>query len=82
MPEYQMRLITAPNRKIFRRKLSSAASLTLIFLLIEFFDELHFGIHGATLPSIRTSLGLNYNQASLPGIMGASPPTGGRNLYG
>jgi FSR family fosmidomycin resistance protein-like MFS transporter len=65
MPEYQMRLITAPNRKIFRRKSSSAASLTLIFLLIEFFDELHFGIHGAALPSIRTSLGLNYYQVGL-----------------
>lgn len=47
------------------RNLIGAASLTLVFLLIEFLDELHYGIQGAALPSIRSSLGLNYNQIGL-----------------
>jgi FSR family fosmidomycin resistance protein-like MFS transporter len=65
MPENQPKPTYSRSQKIKRRNLSGAASLTLIFLLIEFFDELHYGIHGAALPAIRTSLGLNYNQIGL-----------------
>jgi MFS transporter, FSR family, fosmidomycin resistance protein len=46
---------------------------TLIFLLIEFLDELTFGITDAAWPLIRTELGLTYVQIglalSLPGIL-------------
>ncbi|HEX7541981.1 MAG TPA: MFS transporter, partial [Anaerolineales bacterium] len=46
----------------------------LIFLLIEFIDELIFGVTGAAWPLIRTDLHLNYIQIglalSLPGIIG------------
>jgi FSR family fosmidomycin resistance protein-like MFS transporter len=45
-----------------------------IFLLIEFLDELVFGVTGAAWPLIRTDLRLNYVQIglalSLPGIIG------------
>lgn len=48
-------------------------SLTLLFLLIEFSDELNYGIEGAALPSIRTDLGMSYAQIGLllgvPGIL-------------
>lgn len=42
-----------------------AASLALIFLLVEFFDELHYGLLGAALPVIRQDLGLTYAQIGL-----------------
>jgi FSR family fosmidomycin resistance protein-like MFS transporter len=48
--------------------------LTLLFLLIEFFDELHYGVQGAVLPALRNNLGINYAQMGLllglPGIIG------------
>ena len=48
-------------------------SLSLLLLLIEFFDELTFGINGAALPSLRRELQLTYAQAGLllglPGIL-------------
>lgn len=51
----------------------SAIPLTLLFLLIEFFDELHYGIQGAILPSLRSELALTYAQIGvllgLPGIL-------------
>lgn len=40
-------------------------SLGLIFLLTEFFDELHYGIQGAALPVIRQDLALTYAQIGL-----------------
>jgi FSR family fosmidomycin resistance protein-like MFS transporter len=47
--------------------------LTYLFLLIEFFDELNYGIGNAALPAIRTDLGLSYIQIGLllglPGII-------------
>lgn len=50
--------------------------MSLIFLLIEFLDELVFGVTGASWPLIRTDLHLNYFQVglalSLPGILGNS----------
>jgi hypothetical protein len=58
MPENQPNPTCSRAQKTKRRNLSGAASLTLIFLLIEFFDELHDGVHGTALPAIRTSLGL------------------------
>ena len=46
----------------------------IIFLLIEFLDELVFGVTDAAWPLIRTDLGLNYIQIgaalSLPGFIG------------
>jgi FSR family fosmidomycin resistance protein-like MFS transporter len=48
--------------------------VNLIYLLIEFLDELVFGLTGASWPLIRTDLVLNYLQIglalSLPGILG------------
>ena len=47
--------------------------LTYLFLLIEFFDELSYGLGNAALPAIRTDLGLSYVQIGLllgvPGIV-------------
>ncbi len=49
--------------------------LTLLFLIIEFYDELHFGVQGAALPALRGDLGLSYDQVGLllgiPAITGA-----------
>lgn len=47
--------------------------LTFLFLLIEFFDELNYGIGNAALPAIRADLGISYVQVGLllglPGII-------------
>ena len=45
--------------------LRGAVSLSLIFLLIEFFDELNYGASGAALPALRADLGLTYAQVGL-----------------
>lgn len=49
--------------------------LGLLFLAIEFFDELDYGIRSAALPSLRDDLGLTYAQVGillgLPHILGA-----------
>jgi len=54
--------------------LRGTAIFTTLFLLIEFFDELHYGIMNAALPWLRTELSLNYEQIGLllglPGIIG------------
>lgn len=51
----------------------SAASITFLFLLIEFFDEFNYGVGNAALPAIRSDLGLTYVQVGLllgiPGIL-------------
>ena len=39
--------------------------ITLLFFLIEFYDELHFGVQGAALPALRLDLDLNYDQVGL-----------------
>ncbi len=48
-------------------------SLAFLFLLIEFFDELNYGVENAALPAIRTDLGFSYIQVGLllglPGIV-------------
>lgn len=44
-------------------------SITLTFLLIEFFDELNFGLEGAALPVIRDDFRLSYAQIGL--LLGA-----------
>jgi FSR family fosmidomycin resistance protein-like MFS transporter len=41
------------------------ASVTFQFMLIEFFDELNYGVGNAALPAIRTDLGLSYVQVGL-----------------
>jgi FSR family fosmidomycin resistance protein-like MFS transporter len=54
---------------MFKRTLTkttwSELSLTLLFLLIEFFDELNFAIEGAVLPVMRVELALSYAQVGL-----------------
>jgi FSR family fosmidomycin resistance protein-like MFS transporter len=58
---------------IFTTLLRNVASLTMLFMLIEFFDELNYGVGNAALPAIRTDLGLSYVQVGLllglPGIL-------------
>ena len=53
-----------------------ALPLTLLLLLTEFFDELHYGVEGAVLPALRDSLGLSYAQMGLllglPGVLGTA----------
>lgn len=39
--------------------------MTLLLLLIEFFDELAYGIDGAALPALRADINLNYAQIGL-----------------
>ncbi len=40
-------------------------SATFLFLVIEFFDELVYGVQGAALPALRSDLGLTYAQVGL-----------------
>ncbi len=53
--------------------LRGLTSLTFLFMLIEFFDELNYGVGNAALPAIRTDLGISYVQVGLllglPGIL-------------
>jgi FSR family fosmidomycin resistance protein-like MFS transporter len=53
--------------------LRGLTSLTFLFMLIEFFDELNYGVGNAALPAIRTALGISYIQVGLllglPGIL-------------
>jgi hypothetical protein len=65
MPENRQTPIPARTITTQVYKLSGAASLMLIFLIIEFFDELHYGINGAALSSIKASLGSNYSQVGM-----------------
>lgn len=52
-------------RRNVRSALLGMLSLGLIFLLTEFFDELHYGIQSAALPVIRQELALTYAQVGL-----------------
>jgi FSR family fosmidomycin resistance protein-like MFS transporter len=45
--------------------LRGISSLTFLFLLIEFFDELNYSVGNAALPALRTDLGLTYVQVGL-----------------
>jgi len=64
-----------PQSRLAARLLKTLIPLSLIFLLIEFFDELAYGAQGAALPLIRTELGLSYAQVGLllglPAVIGA-----------
>jgi FSR family fosmidomycin resistance protein-like MFS transporter len=55
--------------------LQGAFRLAALFLLIEFFDELHYGIQIAALPALRTDLQLSYAQVGallgVPGVVSA-----------
>ncbi len=62
------------NRSILLTSiLRGISSITFLFLLIEFFDELNYSVGNAALPAIRTDLGLTYVQVGLllgvPGIV-------------
>ena len=52
---------SAANRSISR----GIISLGLVFLLIEFFDEFHYGIQSAILPALRSDMALSYAQVGL-----------------
>jgi len=52
---------SATNRRISR----GVISLGLVFLLIEFFDEFHYGIQSAILPALRSDMALSYAQVGL-----------------
>lgn len=48
-----------------KRQTPRLLSLTLLFLFIEFFDELNFALGGAALPAIQRDLALDYAQVGL-----------------
>ncbi len=58
---------------IFSNILRGISSITFLFLLIEFFDELNYSVGNAALPALRTDLGLTYVQVGMllgvPGII-------------
>lgn len=60
--------------KALQKSLRGTAFLTVLFLIIEFFDELHYGVMNAALPWLRAELSLSYEQVGLllglPGIIG------------
>jgi FSR family fosmidomycin resistance protein-like MFS transporter len=66
-----MTFLIHDNRSVERPRLSR---MNIIYLLIEFLDELVFGVGEAAWPLIRNDLALNYFQIglalSLPGILG------------
>jgi FSR family fosmidomycin resistance protein-like MFS transporter len=55
--------------------LQGAFRLAVLFLLIEFFDEFHYGIQTAALPAMRADLSLSYAQVGallgVPGVFNA-----------
>jgi FSR family fosmidomycin resistance protein-like MFS transporter len=63
------------SAKPYKKYWKQLASLSFLFLLIEFFDELTYAIDGAALPSIRHDLALTYAQVGLllglPHLLGA-----------
>jgi FSR family fosmidomycin resistance protein-like MFS transporter len=53
------------------RYMQSALRVTSLFLLIEFFDELNYGVQSTVLPAVRADLGLDYAQiGALLGVSG------------
>jgi len=58
------RTLTRPTNGLVKTT-GSGLSLTLLFLLIEFFDELNYAIDGAVLPVMRVELALSYAQVGL-----------------
>ena len=58
---------------ILTRLLRGLTTLAFLFMLIEFFDELNYGVGNVALPAIRTELGFSYVQVGLllglPGIV-------------
>ena len=68
-----LNLTKSAKSNILLSFLRGGFSLTVLFLLIEFFDELNYGVEGAALPALRTDLGLSYAQVGLllglPGML-------------
>jgi MFS transporter, FSR family, fosmidomycin resistance protein len=61
--EKEAEMVNHENSKrliFFSNILRGIGSLTFLFLLIEFFDELNYGVGNAALPAIRSDLGLTY----------------------
>src|SRR5512139_1364064 len=72
--EVEMVIESTQDKSIwFIRIIRGFIPLTYLFLFIEFFDELNYGIGNAALPAIRTDLGLTYVQVGLllgiPGVI-------------
>jgi FSR family fosmidomycin resistance protein-like MFS transporter len=63
------------NSTFLNGLLRGVISLTLLFLVIEFFDELNYGMDNAVRPALRTDLALTYAQVGLllglPHIIGS-----------
>lgn len=66
---------SGPTPPSLPHPLRIAIPLSLIFLMVEFFDELAYGVQGATMPAIRSGLNLSYAQVGLllglPAVIGA-----------
>ena len=56
---------TSARSNLLAAALRSLASITTLFLLIEFIDEFNYGISGAVLPAQRDDLLLSYGQVGL-----------------
>src|SRR5512139_961602 len=64
--EVEMVIESTQDKSIwFIRIIRGFIPLTYLFLFIEFFDELNYGIGNAALPAIRADLGINYVQVGL-----------------
>jgi hypothetical protein len=66
--EKEVKTVNQNNSKqsiILSNLLRGVSSITFLFLLIEFFDELNYSIGNAALPALRTDLGLTYVQVGL-----------------
>jgi FSR family fosmidomycin resistance protein-like MFS transporter len=60
-----LKLVNSKISTFLTSLLSGGLSLSFLFLLIEFFDELNYGAEGAALPAIRADLNLSYAQVGL-----------------
>ncbi len=63
------------KKSVTRHKITpSVISIGVLFLLIEFFDEFHYGVQSAILPAMRSDLGFTYAQVGvllgLPQVIG------------
>ncbi len=65
---------TSSNKTIiFSNLIRGLIPLTYLFLIIEFFDELNYGVGNAALPAIRTDIGFDYVKVGIllavPGLI-------------
>src|SRR4030067_3584056 len=66
--EKEVEMVTKKARNkfiIISNLLRGVIPLTFLFLLIEYFDELNYGIENVALPAIRLDLGVSYVQIGM-----------------